>query len=147
MLKKFSDATEDEPYLLFCLFIWPFVCRERFWYYIIAIQFSSFIKINLKMLESEPRPTWVWGADIASYGCASSFGSPSGHSTRSANLAFLLILDQFFPSDWSRAKYAELQQMAPRSHPLTFFSLSLFTITFWLFSLYNRVFLGKHGIN
>ena len=133
--------------MLFCIFMWPFVCRERFWYYIVSVQLASFAKINLKMLESEPRPTWAWGSDIASYGCASSFGSPSGHSTRSSNLAFLIILDMFFASDWSRKTYAELKQKSPKSHIFTFLTVLLVTITFWLAQLYDRVFLGKHGIN
>lgn len=105
------------------------------------------MNINLKMVQSEPRPVWVWGSNLADYGCASDFGSPSGHSIRSASWAFLLILDLFFASDWSCKKYLELQQMTPRSHPFTFVFTCLFTIAFWLFNLYDRVFLGKHGLN
>ena len=146
MLKLFSDMTEDPYYVLAALAMWPFVCRERFWYYMLAIQLASFAKINIKMIQSEPRPVWEW-SDLPAGGCSSSFGSPSGHSTRSANFAFLLILDLFFASEYSRNKYSELRQMSPRTHPCSFIAISLVTISFWLFNLYDRVALGKHGIN
>ena len=46
----FSKWTDDIEYIMLILFIAPFLSRERFWYYSIAIQFASFTKINLKML-------------------------------------------------------------------------------------------------
>ena len=99
------------------------------------------------MLESEPRPVWAWGSDIAPYSCSMSFGSPSGHSTRSANLAFMVILDMFFASDWSRKNYAHLKQKMPRSNILLFLSIIVLTFAFWFAQLYDRVFLGKHSLN
>ena len=146
LLKAFSHYTEDIHYVLLILILSPFLSRERFWYYTIAVQLATFSKLNLKMLQSEPRPVWVW-SDLTNLGCSSSFGSPSGHSTRSSNLAFLVILDLFFASEWSQRKYADLNKMQARTHKLAFALVSLFAVTFWLAQLYDRVFLGKHTIN
>jgi len=96
-MELYSDLTEGFAYTLGFLAMSPFLSRERFWYYLISIEFACYVKINLKMIQSEPRPVWVW-SDLSDLGCSSSFGSPSGHSTRSANLAFLLVLDHFFAS-------------------------------------------------
>lgn len=98
------------------------------------------------MILSEPRPVFVW-ADMSNIGCSSSFGSPSGHSTNSANLCWLIILDLFFASEWSQRKYPNLNRFTPTSHTLLFVFTSLLTISCWLFVLYNRVFLGKHTLN
>ena len=35
--KLFSHYTEDGHYMVFCMFLSPFICRERFWYYVVAI--------------------------------------------------------------------------------------------------------------
>ena len=99
-MDTFSEWTDDFEYMLAILALSPFMSRERFWYIVIANQYSNFVKINLKMILSEPRPVWAW-SDLSSLGCSSSFGSPSGHSARSSNLAFVVILDLFFASEWS----------------------------------------------
>ena len=104
--ETFGRLTFDINYDLAILFLSPFMARERFWYYIISLQVAVFVKGNLKMLMAEPRPVMVW-SDMLDLGCSPSFGSPSGHSTKSANLAFLVILDLFFASAWSRGKYAD----------------------------------------
>ena len=79
-METFSEVTDDERMVLMFVAVSPLLSRERFWYYLIAAQFASFSKIVLKMIQSEPRPVWVW-SDLSSLGCSSSFGSPSGHST------------------------------------------------------------------
>ena len=96
-----SPMTFDISYDVAILFLSPFMTRERFWYYMISLQVATGLKSNLKMLLAEPRPVMVW-SDMSDLGCSPSFGSPSGHSTKSANLAFLVILDLFFASAWSR---------------------------------------------
>ena len=141
-----SECTEDYYYLMAVLFMSPFLSRERFWYYLTSIYLVCFLKTNLKMFYSEPRPTWVFN-DLSNVGCSTSFGFPSGHSSNSANMAFLIILDLFFSSDWSRRKHSELNKMTYISHPITFLAVSLVAISFWLFILYDRVFLGKHTLN
>ena len=125
-LKTFSDWTEDIHYVMVILAFSPFMSRERFWYLIIANQFTSFVKINMKMIMSEPRPVWAW-SDLSSLGCSTSFGAPSGHSARSANLAFIVILDLFFASEWSKRKYPDLNKMTLRTHKLAFILITLFT--------------------
>ena len=83
------------------------------------MQFATITKSNIKMIKSEPRPAWVW-SDVPAYGCATSFGSPSGHSTRAANIVFMVILDVFFASAWSRKAYPHLNKISIRSHPVIF---------------------------
>ena len=146
LAEKFSEWTEDIHYVLLIICLSPFLSRERFWYYTISIQLASFAKINLKMIQSEPRPVWVW-SDLSNLGCSSSFGSPSGHSTRSANLAFMFILDLFFASAWSQSKYADINKMRPSTHKLAFALVCLLAVAFWVMNLVDRVFLGKHTIN
>jgi len=145
-METFSEVTDDERMVLIFVAVSPLLSRERFWYYLIAAQFASFSKIVLKMIQSEPRPVWVW-SDLSSLGCSSSFGSPSGHSTCSANLAFLLVLDLFFASVWSRAKYPSLNKMSVQTHKLYFCVVSVVCMAFWMLSLFDRIFLGKHTLN
>ena len=124
----------------------PFISRERFWYYLIVIQIAYLVKVELKMIQSEPRPVWIWD-DLAMYGCSTNFGSPSGHSTNSATLAFLLILDLFFPSDWSQRSFPQLNTMTPRSHKLSFAAISLSSLGWCALNMYGRVFQGQHALN
>ena len=138
--------TFDAAYLFAILALSPFLSRERFWYYITALKFASFMKVNLKMLYSEPRPLFVW-SDLSSIGCATTFGSPSGHSTMSSCAAALIVLDLFFSSEWGQRKLPELNKMTPRSHPISFVLVSLAAVSWWLTTLFDRVFLGKHTLN
>ena len=145
-METFSELTDDFDYMMVILALSPFLSRERFWYILIANQITNFVKINLKMTISEPRPTWAW-SDLSSLGCSSSFGSPSGHSARSSNLAFIVILDLFFASEWSQRKYPHLNKMTPKTHKLVFVLVSFCAIGFWFLNLFDRVFLGKHTLN
>ena len=145
-MEKFDHLCDDSRYIELVLLMSPFVSRERFWYFLVAINFATFAKTNLKMVTAEPRPTWVW-SDLSDLGCSSSFGSPSGHSTRSSNLAFLVILDLFFASEWSQRKYPQLNKMTASTNMLAFVIVSLFCVSFWLLNLYDRVFLGAHTLN
>lgn len=49
-MKLFSSMFIDEVYFGLPLLMLPFVSRERFWYYLVTIQFASFLKVNLKMM-------------------------------------------------------------------------------------------------
>jgi len=119
----------------------PFLSRERFWYYLISFQFSYANKIVFKMILSEPRAIWVW-SDLSELSCSRSFGSPSGHATRSANVGSLFLLDLFFASEWSRAKYPSLNTMSVCTHKLAFGFLLIFALVFWMVNLFDPVFLG-----
>ena len=145
-MKFFGEYTGSSYYTIAVLAVSPFVCRERFWYYLIAVELANFVKTNLKSIESEPRPVWVW-TDLSDNGCEFGFGSPSGHSTRSSNMAFLLIIDHFFASAWSRLQYADLNKMTVRKNLISFLVVSFFAVFFWLFTLYNRIYLGRHTLN
>ena len=141
-----SELTEDHIYIIASIILSPLLSRERFWYYILGMQFATITKSNIKMIKSEPRPAWVW-SDVPAYGCATSFGSPSGHSTRAANIVFMVILDVFFASSWSRKAYPHLNKISIRSHPVIFSLLVLLVITFWPLIVYDRIVLGKHTLN
>lgn len=142
----FSDCCESNIFTFALIFLLPFMSRERFWYYLIAIQASNQVKDNFKMILSQPRPNWVW-SDLNDTGCSESFGSPSGHSTRCANLAFLLVLDLFFPSEWSRQSHPSLNKRSVKTHKCTFAAVTFLSMTFWLLMLFDRVFLGKHAVD
>ena len=141
-----SPMTFPISYDVAILFLSPFMARERFWYYMISLQVASGVKSNLKMLLAEPRPVMVW-SDMSDLGCSTSFGSPSGHSTKSANLAFLVILDLFFASAWSRRKYADWNQWSAGVNKLAFGLISLLCVSFWLSIVYDRILLGMHTLN
>ena len=47
---SFADYVEDSYYVLAILAISPFISRERFWHYLLAIQFANFVKVNVKMV-------------------------------------------------------------------------------------------------
>ena len=40
----FGEATDDAQYTMVILFACPFICRERFWHYLITIQCAHFLK-------------------------------------------------------------------------------------------------------
>lgn len=44
ILTIFYEYTCDEYFVLALLTMSPFVCRERFWYYILSILLSTFVK-------------------------------------------------------------------------------------------------------
>ena len=137
----FAFITDDAQYFIMFMVLSPFLSRERFWYYLISFQISYANKITFKMILSEPRAIWVW-SDLSAISCSKSFGSPSGHATRSANVGSLFLLDLFFASDWSRSKYPALNNMSVCTHKLAFGLLSLFFLVFWLVNLYDPIFLG-----
>ena len=81
-------------------------------------------------------------------GCSHGFGSPSGHSTRSAFTCWVIILDLFFASSWARQKYSnKLTNMSVSTNKLAFAVISSLCIAFWLMNLCNRIYLGKHTLN
>lgn len=140
-INVFEFFSRGTNYTSGLLFMSPFISREHFWYYTIVIQISFFIKENIKMILSEPRPTWLWD-DFAMYDCSTNFGSPSGHCCNSGALAFALILDLFFSSDWSQRSYPQLNTMTPRSHKLRFIAISLSGIGWLALNMYALVFKG-----
>ena len=78
--------------------------------------------------------------------CDKGFGSPAGHTVRGSLLLFLLILDLFFASDWSRKKYPQINTMTPRTHPITFLLLSILLLAFYGLNCYDIIFTGRHTI-
>ena len=145
-MEWFSEYTEDHHYVWFLILMTPFMSRERFWYYIVSIQLATFTKLNLKMIFSQPRPTWIW-PDVSDIGCSSSFGSPSGHATRAANFAWMAVLDLFFSSQWNRDNFPKHKQMKVGSHILVFVPVLLIALTFWILNVVDRLFLGKHALD
>ena len=99
--------TRGSSLILWCIVANTFMSRERFWYYIIANSLSHYMQAFTKIVIHEPRPTAVW-TDIWPLGCDFHFGSPSGHSLENCNILLVLLLDHFWPSEWSRNRYPEL---------------------------------------
>ena len=97
-----SSVTLNYHYEIAILLLSPFMSRERFWYFMISLQVANLFLTNMKMVMSEPRPYWLWTDIFAEHSCGTEFGSPSGHSIKSSNIASLVILDLFFASEWSR---------------------------------------------
>ena len=145
---RFSSMTLDYHYDVAILLLSPFMSRERFWYFLISVQVATFFKTNMKMMISEPRPYWVWTDIFSEFSCTTSFGSPSGHSIKSSNFAFLVILDLFFASEWSRQTYRHsLNQMRASTSKVRFGLISLLCVGLWLLIAYERILLGMHTLN
>lgn len=119
---------------------------ERFWYLLVAFQTTEFAKSVLKLSFHEPRPTWMW-PDVLPIGCSSSFGLPSGHCSESANFVLILLLDQFKPSNWSRANHPNLNSKTVTNSPYAFAAVIALFFTYWPLVVFDRVVLGKHTLN
>ena len=61
-------------------------------------------------------------------------------------MLFLIILDLFFPSDWSKKKYPHLNTMTPSTNPTLFVFLGVFLIAFYNMCYFVIIFSGKHTI-
>ena len=111
-----------------------------------GICMATFLNSVFKLAFHEPRPTWVW-TDVSPLGCAGAFGLPSGHSCESSNFVFILLLDQFAASKWSREAYPSLNTKTPTNSPMIFVVMLLFAFTYWPLVVFDRVVLGKHTLN
>ena len=86
----------------------------------------------LKIDYAEPRPYWV-SPSVTAYRCSSQFGHPSGHSSITMTMSFLLWLDIFVT--WTSVSRTRM---------------FIILIPFLLFPLsiaYSRLILGVHAIN
>ena len=131
-------------YLLVPFFIYPFVCRQRFFYYLGGICASQFIKSILKLSFHAPRPLWLW-SDIQCYAKEDSFASPSGHTIDASFLVFLVILDTFFASNYSRRMHPSSNAFSLSGHMVVFLTVSAFGLVYIYTIMQNRLFLGKHS--
>ena len=129
--------TEDETYTLVILLASPFICRERFWFYMLSIQLIHFLKQNVKLYSSGPRPGWVF-IGLPEYSCSShiTFANPSGHAARMAGMCMVVLLDVFFPTQWSKSVYPHLNRYSPKNRPVSFalgvlFTISMMVLTWW----------------
>ena len=55
-----SELTGGGAYGALILILLPFISRERFWYYLLVVQFQSFIVAACKFSFHDPRPTMIW---------------------------------------------------------------------------------------
>jgi hypothetical protein len=100
-LEYFTDSIF---YILLPFFIYPFVSRQRFFYFLTAICCMQFIKGLLKLTFRAPRPLWIW-PDLQCYSKDASFATPSGHVIDASFFMAMAILDTFFPSNYARRRY------------------------------------------
>lgn len=59
----------------------------------------------------------------------------------------MILLDLFFPSNWSLKKMPHLNTYSPRKNPFYFTLAVLFVCTFWPLCVTDRIVLGKHTLN
>jgi hypothetical protein len=59
---EFIDDITDggQYYIILPFLLYPFVCRQRFFYYLFAMSTAAFWKSATKLMYSAPRPAWVW---------------------------------------------------------------------------------------
>ena len=143
--KKFDDFTDGDYFKCYFLALCAFTSRERFWYYGLAVAAAEFLKVDVKLAQSDPRPVSLF-ADFPRSACDKGFGSPAGHTLRGSLLLCLLIPDLFFASDWSRKKYPQINTMTPRTHPITFLLSSTLLIVFYFVNWYDIIYTGRHSI-
>ena len=141
-----SKCTGGGAYAGLILMLLPFISRERFWYYLLIVQFQSFIVALGKFSFHDPRPPMVWKG-IMDTGCSTSFGNPSGHSLEAANFPLVIILDHFVASNWSRETYPKLNTWTIKKNPIAFIIILVLSLCFWPLIVYDRLFLGKHTFN
>ena len=120
--------------------------RERFWYYLIGVLCANFITINLKLIFHKPRPVEMW-TDIWFFTCKDEFGSPSNHCAQFAAALVLILLDQYFPSSWSREVFPELNKRSIRSHKISFLTNFVLIVFAQSFLSYDRLLLGMHSLD
>ena len=97
----FDDFTSGIYYFMVPFILYPFVCRQRFFYYVSGITFIGTFKSVIKLLFHAPRPVMLW-SDLQCYGASTGFALPSGHASRMGFFVTFIILDTFFSSNHSR---------------------------------------------
>ena len=80
-------------------------------------------------------------------GCSSSWGNPSGHALEAINIPLLLLLDNIFPSDWSKKKYPALNTKTLNENRGAFAANLVFLLYLCPSVTFARLFLGKHTLN
>lgn len=125
-------------------FLYPFVCRQRFFYYLSGICAAQFIKGFLKLTFHAPRPLWLW-SDLQCYSKESSFASPSGHTIDASFFVFMVILDTFFASNYSRRTHPSSNSYSISGHMVAFVSSAVLGLVYIITIMRNRLFLGKHA--
>lgn len=103
---RFDYVTETVWYLLVPFIMYPFICRQRFFYYLLGIGCVQFLKTILVLFFRAPRPQWLW-SDLQCYDMPLTFASPSGHAVNASFIVVLAILDTFFASNYSRRKHPQ----------------------------------------
>lgn len=139
----FSLATEDFSYLFVVFAIYPFVCRQRFFYYLSGVGLTSLLDSILKLSFHAPRPVWLW-SDIQCYGSSPVFASPSGHTSAATFMVFFVILDTFFASNYSRKRHPSSNAFILSQNLPVFLTAIVLGLFFILMVIRNRLFLGKH---
>lgn len=125
------------------LFGYLTLSRGRAFYYLVNLFVVNYITGLAKLWYNQARPFWVTLDIEALHECSTDFGSPSGHSSYSAHLTLMVILDIFASSadalSNDTAKNLKSQILAGLTSVL---SLALpFTVGF------SRLYLGQHSIN
>lgn len=57
---KIGSATASHIYFVVPFVLYPFVCRQRFFYYLFGISAAVLCLSVLKLAFHAPRPVWMW---------------------------------------------------------------------------------------
>ena len=135
--------TESVWYLILPFMMYPFICRQRFFYYLIGIGAVQFIRTLLLLFFRSPRPQWIW-SDLQCYDMPVTFASPSGHAMNASFVVVLAITDTFFASNYSRRKHPSSNACSISDNMLLFLASGVIGVLMIRSINSNQVFLGKH---
>lgn len=132
---------------MLCFVIYPFVCRQRFFYYLFGFIYCDVLKNIIKLALHMPRPLWLW-PDLQCYGAERTLAAPSGHTTRATFVTIFLILDLFCASGNSRLAYPSSNSRSLQGKHLYDAAIILVVgMSYFSVLVYFVFFMGAHSLD
>lgn len=144
--EKLETYTNTEQYFLACFMFYPFMCRQRFFYYLFGFIYCDVLKNIIKLGYHMPRPLWLW-SDIQCYAAEKTLSSPSGHTTRATFLTAFIFLDLFFASNYSRQTNPNTNSRSLSRNKLLAGTILGLGITYFITLVYFVFFMGQHSFD
>jgi len=123
--------------------LFPFICRERFFYYLVGFVYRDTFKNIIKLGMHMPRPLWIW-SDIQCYAAEGTLAAPSGHTARASFLTMFLVLDLFFASGNSRRQNPSSNKMTISKNYVFAAILVILGVIYFAVLWKNVFFMGQH---